>query len=123
MILPFQTVTRLTGLLFAALGLGLLIAPGVFAMVFALEPSVGADVMARRAGAILAALSLLYLTFRQVEPGPIRLGIARSTLGMMVGLALLGLLELMAGRVGIGILIPVATELVFLGLYLPHAKA
>ena len=118
---PFATVLRLNALLFAVLCAGLLLAPGLFASVFGLDPSVGAEVMARRSGAIFAGLAPLYLVLAGVTEPAAQRGIARASLLMMTALPVLGLTELALGRLGPGVLIPVALEVLFIALYLPHA--
>lgn len=115
--MTYPSVTRWTALLFAALCLGLLLRPQVFVAVFGLDPSVGAEVMARRSGMIFAGLAPLFLTLSgQADPG-LQRGVARASFVMLAGLALLGLGELFHGRVGFGALIPVGLESGFAGLY------
>ena len=53
----YSSVLVLTVALFVALAIGLLAYPAGFAALFGLEPSTGAEVMARRAGVIFAALA------------------------------------------------------------------
>ncbi len=117
----YSTVILLTQLLFCGLALGLLVAPDFFASRFGLDPTVGAEVMARRAGVIFVALALLFQALRQVEAPGLQRAIARSGFVMMAGLIALGLIEWAAGRVGPGILFAVLPEAVFMALYAPLA--
>ncbi|MFM7443058.1 MAG: hypothetical protein ACKO2N_03955 [Tabrizicola sp.] len=118
--MPYKFLVRLTAVLFGGLCLGLLLVPGLFAAVFGLDPSTGAEVMARRAGMVFAGLAPLYLALSRVTDPDLQRGIARASLLMMAGLVLLGLLEWFAGRVGPGILFPVVIEAILVIGYAPH---
>ncbi|MFO1202091.1 MAG: hypothetical protein U1E58_05575 [Tabrizicola sp.] len=115
--MTYPSVIRWTALLFAALCVGLLLAPQLFVLAFNLDPSVGAEVMARRAGMLFAGLAPLYLSLAGLADPRHQHGVLRASLVMMAGLALLGLGELFMGRVGPGVLIPVVLEIGFSGLY------
>ncbi|MCB2110899.1 MAG: hypothetical protein H6895_04495 [Defluviimonas sp.] len=108
--MTFARLASLTALLCAALCIGLLAAPDAFARLFGLEPSLTGEVMARRAGILFAPLFLILRTVRGMPDEPLRRDFARAVLLMMAGLALLGVIEWQAGRVGPGIFIAVAIE-------------
>ncbi len=114
--MPTPLLFRLSAALFFALCVGLLLAPGLFGAIFGLEPSVGGEVMARRAGLLFAPLGILYLQLATSEPA--RRALLSAGLVLLVTMALLGLTEWALGRVGPGIFVAVGTEAVFAALYL-----
>jgi hypothetical protein len=120
-LMRYSTVIFLTQILFCGLAVGLLGAPGFFASRFGLDPSVGAEVMARRAGVIFVALALLFHALRRVEEPGLQRAVARAGVVMMGGLIALGLIEWAAGRVGPGILFAVLPEAIYAALYAPIA--
>ena len=116
--MTFRAASTLSALVFAGLSLGLLAAPGLFAALFGLDPSVGAEVMARRAGVIFAGLTVIFAALRPLADAALIRGVALGGLVMMVGMIGLGLIEWGLGRVGPGILVAVLAEVVLALLYL-----
>ena len=116
--MTFRAASTLSALVFAGLSLGLLAAPGLFAALFGLDPSVGAEVMARRAGVIFAGLTVIFAALRPLVDATLIRGVALGGLVMMVGMIGLGLIEWGLGRVGPGILVAVLAEVVLALLYL-----
>jgi len=117
----YPTVILLTQILFGGLAIGLLAAPAFFAASFGLAPEVGAEVMARRAGVIFAALALLFQALRGIDDARLQRAVARAGLAMMLGLIGLGLIEWAAGRVWPGILFAVLPETLYALLFAPLA--
>lgn len=111
--MPFRSLALAATTLCAALALGLMVAPGVFAGTFGLDPVPEAAVMARRAAILFVGLGGLLYATRDLPPGAARRGIALSMLLMMAGLAVLGLVELALGHVGPGIFVAILPETSF----------
>ncbi|MCA0042772.1 hypothetical protein [Celeribacter litoreus] len=108
---------RLTSALSFALCAGLLIAPAFFGATFGLDPSVGGEVMARRAGLLFAPIGLIYLQLAGTEQKQVQRTLLSAGLLLMITMGLLGLTEWALGRVGPGILVAVLTEALFAALY------
>ena len=121
--MTFRAASTLSALVFAGLSLGLLAAPGLFAALFGLDPSVGAEVMARRAGVIFAGLTVIFAALRPLADAALIRGVALGGLVMMVGMIGLGLIEWGLGRVGPGILVAVLAEVVLALIYLRLVRA
>ena len=119
--MQFKAVTRLNAILFAFLSLGLLVSPSFVVDGFGLDPSVGAEVMARRSGMIFAGVAPMLLSVSGISDTSLQQAVARSALILAAGLAVLGIVEWSAGRVGPGIMGAVGIELVFATLYAPMA--
>ena len=115
--MPFRSLALLSAFICAVLCLGLLSAPGLFADIFGLGPSVAGEVMARRAGVLFAPLALILWTIRDLPNETLRREFASAVLVMMAGLAVLGTAEWAAGRVGPGIFLAVGIETVLAVLY------
>lgn len=113
---------RLTAYLAFALCAGLLIAPGLFVTLFGLEPSLGGEVMARRAGVLFAPIGLIYLQLGKSNDPQLRRALLSAGTVLMVPMGLLGLTELLLGRAGPGILVAVAVEAVLALLYLKATR-
>lgn len=116
--MPNALLFRLSAYLFFALCAGLLLAPGLFGAIFGLDPSTGADVMARRAGLLFAPLGLLYLQLADMDHPKVQRALLSAGVVFLITIAMLGLTEWALGRVGPGILVAVITEIVFAALYL-----
>ena len=121
--MTFRAASTLSALVFAGLSLGLVAAPGLFAALFGLDPSVGAEVMARRAGVIFAGLTVIFAALRPLADAALIRGVALGGLVMMVGMIGLGLIEWGLGRVGPGILVAVLAEVVLALIYLRLVRA
>jgi hypothetical protein len=107
--------------LLAALSATHLLTPGLMTWLFGIAPDVSAHVMARRAGVLFFLLACLFFIVRSADAAPLRRRISGVTAAAMGGLAVLGLVEFLFGRVGPGILLPVAAETGIAALFLPHA--
>lgn len=118
----FRSLAHLTTALCAFLAIGLMLAPGVFAATFGLDPVPEAAVMARRAAILFVGLGGLIYSTRALPEGPARRGVALSVFAMMAGLILLGLTELALGRVGWGIFVAVVPETAFAMLWQRHLR-
>ncbi len=97
-----------------------LLTPGLMTWLFGIAPDVSAQVMARRAGLLFFGLACLFFILRSTAEVRLQRQVSGATAATMAGLALLGLVELVSGRVGLGILLPVAVETGLAALFLPH---
>lgn len=112
---------RLLCILIAAictiLALCLLVVPSLIHWLFGIEAVPESILMARRAGFLFIGLSGLYWAVRDLSASSMRNGVAKGSIVMLTGLALLGLWELSYGIAGLGILLAISTELSLAALF------
>jgi hypothetical protein len=95
----------------------LLVVPGLIHWLFGIEAVSESLLMARRAGFLFVGLSGLYWSVRELSASSMRNGVAKGSILMLMGLALLGLWELGFGIAGPGILLAISTEVVLAVLF------
>ena len=122
--MEFPILSRLTAFLCMALVATLLLAPGLFVWIFNLAPSVGAEVMARRAGMLFVIPAiLLFGLSRMTFSLDVQRLVSKSMATFMLAIGLLGITEFALGRVGPGIFFPVICEAVLFWLWFKLSKA
>ncbi|MEJ1992362.1 MAG: hypothetical protein P8X50_11845 [Maritimibacter sp.] len=119
--MTFRHLTLISFLLSALLCLGMLILPSVFFWLFGLDQDVAATVMLRRAGMLFAGISILLWGARRAK-GATQVVFARGMVVMMGGLAVLGLIEFLVGRTGLGSFVAIAIETALAIGYLPYIR-
>lgn len=119
--MTFRHLTLFAFLLSALLCLGMLIAPPVFFWLFGLDQNVAATVMLRRSGMLFAGIAILLWGARRAK-GATQVVFARGMVVMMGGLALLGLVEFITGRVGLGSFVAILIETALAIGYLPYIR-
>ena len=121
--MSFRTSCTLCVIMFACLSLGLLVSPALFSTIFRIDHSVAVEVMERRSAILMIGLGALIYSLRDLPDGKLRRHSAAAIVVLMIGMAILGLVELYEHRVGVGIWIAIVPEIVFAGLFLRHAVA
>ncbi|MBV7377989.1 hypothetical protein [Maritimibacter dapengensis] len=119
--MSFRHLTLLAFLLSCALTAGMVLFPFVFFWLFGLEQDVAATVMLRRCGMLFAGIAILLWGARRAK-GATQVVFARGMVVMMGGLALLGLTEFIAGRVGPGIFVAGVVEVAFAIGFMPYIR-
>ena len=115
--MPFRRLAEISAALCGALSIALVLVPGLFVHLLGFDASLVGEVMARRSGVLFAPLALILWTVRDLPEGELRHNFATAVFVMMRGLALLGIGEWLAGRVGPGIFLAVAVEAVLAAFY------
>ena len=95
----------------------------LFSTIFRIDHSVAVEVMERRSAILMIGLGALIYSLRDLPDGKLRRHSAAAIVVLMIGMAILGLVELYEHRVGVGIWIAIVPEIVFAGLFLRHAVA
>jgi len=114
--MKFRTMAVITAIVTFVLGAGYLFAGALVVGRWQLEPSEGVLLLGRRMGALYLGLGVIFLLARSAPPSVSRTALSAGAVATCLLLALLGVYELSAGRVGPGILASVAIEtLLFLG--------
>ncbi|UWR63035.1 hypothetical protein K4L02_09620 [Phaeobacter inhibens] len=85
-------------------------------MIFELNRVVSADVLARRAGILFAGFAYLVISTAAHPRNATKDRINEAVSLLFLGLAILGAVEWMHGRVGFGVWIAISTEIVLAGL-------
>lgn len=119
--MSFRHITLITFLLSGLLSVAMLLVPGLLFWIFGLDQDVAATVMLRRCGVLFAGIAVLLWGARRAK-GATQVVFARGMVVMMGGMALLGVIELLFGRVGLGALLAVAIETVVAIGYLPFIR-
>ena len=109
---------QLCGGLFAVLSLVLLFTPHLVPAVFELESEVSTEIIAKRAGILFVGLAYLTLSTAAHPQNATRDKIDQSIALLLVGLATLGAIEWMNGRVGLGVWMAIGVEVLLAGLLL-----
>ncbi len=110
--MSYRLLCVLTAMICLILALCLLLVPGLIHWLFGIEAVSESLLMARRAGFLFIGLSGLYWSVRELPASSMRNGVAKGSILMLMGLALLGLWELSFGIAGPGILLAIGTEVV-----------
>lgn len=119
--MSYRLLCSLTAAICFVLALCLSLVPGLIHWLFGIETIPESVLMARRAGFLFIGLAGLYWSVRELGAGSMRNGVAKGSIAMLMGLAVLGLWELTFGIAGPGILLAIGTEVmlaVFFGLVL-----
>lgn len=119
--MSFRHITLIAFLLSSLLTAGMLLLPAAFFRLFGLEQDVAATVMLRRSGMLFAGIAILLWGARRAK-GATQVVFARGMVVMMSGLALLGVIEFIAGRVGPGIFVSTIIEAAFAIGFLPYVR-
>ncbi len=119
--MSFRHMTLISTLLSALLCCGMLFLPSVFFWLFGLEQDLAATVMLRRAGMLFAGVAIMLWGARRAK-GTTQVVFARGMVVMMGGLAILGLIEFLAGRVGPGAFVAIVIETALTLGFLPYIR-
>ncbi len=112
--MTFTIVATATAIAGLVLGIGWLIAGDVLHKRWRMEPSAPSLLVGRRLGAAYVGISIMLLLGRSASRSDLRTAVC---IGMLVALAILaglGLRELIARRVGPGILVSVVLEVLLI---------
>lgn len=118
--LTFRQVSILAAVVTFGLMAALLLVPGVLFWLFQIENNVSVEVFARRASMLFLFASAITYMFRDLAPGRHQRDIAIAVSMMMGGLAIVGFVEFLLGRVGPGIFLAIVTEIGFIALFSPY---
>lgn len=116
--MPRARAAHLCGGVFVVLSLVLLFTPHMVSVVFDFESAVGTEIIARRAGILFAGLAYLALSTAMHPQSGTKDRIDQAIVLLLVGLAVLGAIEWMNGRVGLGVWTAIGTEVLLAGLLL-----
>lgn len=123
----FKWVSIAAAILFAYLAVVLLISPATQMEFLGVAVDAGGQIMARRSAPAFGAVAVLFLVFRNSTDVAAMRPMAWTGLGMMLAIAVIGLYEVMTGRVGSEIYGAIIVELIFAALFaaflLRHPKA
>lgn len=111
--MTYEFVTRLAFVATLALCLTLLFVPGLIFWLFHITDDPSALVLARRAAMLFLGLSAISFMAMDAAEAETRKAISVGFLVTMTGLAVLGLVELVRGTVGIGIWLAIFVEIFF----------
>ncbi|OJJ11500.1 hypothetical protein BKI51_07085 [Alphaproteobacteria bacterium AO1-B] len=117
-----KRAAQLCGGVFAILSLVLLFTPHFVFIVFDLESALSAEIIARRAGILFAGLAYLTLSTSSHPQNATNDRNDTAVILLLVGLAILGAVEWMQSRIGIGVWIAIGIEVLLAGV-LVMAKA
>lgn len=108
--MSFTSITTVVGMVGLLLGAGWLVSGRVYFRQWSMEAPEQALVVGRRIGAVFLGISLMLFLGRSGTAEDLRTGVLVG-LALALGMeALLGLIELRAGRMGRGILVGVTLE-------------
>ena len=108
--MTFKTVATITSVLAFMLGVGYLFAGTILLGRWNMQVTEEVLLIARRLGALNLGLSVIFFLARSAPPSGVRTAITAGTATALSVLALLGVYEFTAGRVGAGIFASVAIE-------------
>ncbi|AUR05914.1 hypothetical protein PhaeoP72_03996 (plasmid) [Phaeobacter inhibens] len=109
---------QLCGGVFAVLSLVLLFTPHLVPTVFDLESAVSTEIIAKRAGILFAGLTYLTLSTASHPQNATKDRIEQAIALLLMGLAILGAVEWMNGRLGLGVWLAIGIEILLVGLLL-----
>lgn len=109
--IAYKTLSVITGSLSIALAVFLLFVPEPIFLIFGVTGNESACFMARRASMLFVGYAAVALLSRDEPPSSARQAIAFGMGASMAGFVALGLFELLRGRAGPGILLPMGVEL------------
>lgn len=124
--LRFKNVSLAAAALSGVLFLCLLLFPDLIFFIFDVEGGEVARLMSRRAAMLFLGLGTISYLGRKAPTSSLRQAICLGMASCMAGLALVGLFEFVRGFAGVGILLAVATEMLFAaafgGIWLRNAR-
>ncbi len=106
----FRTIAVITAVIGFALGAAYLLAGNLVVARWQIEPTDGTLLLGRRIGALYLGLALMYFLARSAPVSVARTALSAGTALALAVLALLGIYEFAAGRVGPGILVSAGLE-------------
>ncbi|ABE42070.1 hypothetical protein Bpro_0104 [Polaromonas sp. JS666] len=110
--ISFRRVAILSALIFFALALTWMLAPGVLLSSWGVDLTSQAGLVGRRGAPLYAGIGVMFLSARNAEPSPARSALLSGAVVTCLLLAVLGTSELVNGHAGPGILVAVAIEIV-----------
>ena len=120
--MAFRQLSMLAAVITFGLMAVLMLVPGVLFWLFQIESNASVEVFARRASMLFLFASAITFLFRDLAPGRHQRDIAIAVSMMMGGLAIVGFVEFLLGRVGPGIFLAIATEIGFIALFVPYVR-
>lgn len=108
--MDFKKLALITAVISFLLGLGYLFFGSVIVGRWQLQPTESVLLLGRRLGVLYTGLAVIFYLARSAPASPARTGISAGAAFALGFLALLGIYELLAGRVSRGILSSVAVE-------------
>ena len=108
--MSFKTLATVTAAVTAVLGLGYLVDGGLMVGRWRIEPTVSVLLFCRRIGALYVGLAVMLFLARNTSASEARTALCAGAAVITTSLALLGVYELSAGRVGPGMLVSIAIE-------------
>ncbi|MEL7282751.1 MAG: hypothetical protein AAGK79_20540 [Pseudomonadota bacterium] len=109
---------QLCGSVFVILSLVLFFTPHIVPAVFDLESTVSTEIIAKRAGILFAGLAYLSFSTAVHPRSATKDRIDQAIVLLLLGLAILGAIEWMNGRVGLGVWMAIGTEILLASLLL-----
>jgi hypothetical protein len=113
--MKFKTMAIITGIALLTLGLGYFFFGAIIVGRWQVEPSANVLLLARRIGCLYLGLAVIFSLARSAPGSALRTALSAGTVVVTLLLAGTGVYELALGRVGRGILVSAAIELL-LGL-------
>ncbi len=124
--MSFKTVATITAIVGFALGAAYLFFGSLVVGRWQIEPTDGILLLARRIGALYLGLAVMYFLARSAPVSVARTALSAGTAVALSILALLGIFEFAAGRVGPGIFVSAGLELLialaFVGVLVSQRK-
>ncbi|WP_420860910.1 hypothetical protein [Algirhabdus cladophorae] len=108
--MTFQNISTIIALVFFTLCLTLIFAPDVLYWLFQIDQEPSADFLAKRAGMLFLGLSVICFLARKTTNPEVISFVCAGVSTAMLGLAVLGIYELIYGIAGYGILVAILTE-------------
>ena len=123
--LNFHHLALLNAVLFFILAIVWMFAPARSLGMWGVEFNSSAGLVSRRSAALYAGFAVMFFSARNAEPSPVRKALVRGIVVSCFILALLGILEMSAGRANRGILPAVCIEIAFglAFLFVDHTHA
>ncbi|WP_298262135.1 hypothetical protein [uncultured Litoreibacter sp.] len=110
--MSFEVLNKLAFALFAVLSGILLFLPEVIFWLFGIEGSASSEFMMRRAAILFMSLSVLAFVTSETENDEMRQVVSLTFAVALLGMAAMGLFELLRGDAGLGILLAVVVEVI-----------
>jgi hypothetical protein len=114
MMLGFRVLATTSALLFFALTLVWLLAPGLLLSDWSVPINPSVELVGRRGAALFAGIGVMLFSARNAAPSPARTALIKGVMVACAMLAALGVYELRAGHAGVGILGAVFVEVLAL---------
>nr|WP_315392368.1 hypothetical protein [uncultured Duganella sp.] len=106
----FRAVAMVLALLLLLIGLVWLLAPDAMLSGWGVASTPSAALLGRRSAALYVGFAAMFYFARDAEPSAARSALVKGMVLACLMLAALGVLELRAGNVTVGILVPVVLE-------------